>query len=128
MILNQYLKGRNFLTLIVILVFGYTLNAQDSPKESAYIDNKLVQIDSLINVGQYEQASKLITTTLNTFSFKRNSEEQLSFEYRNARNYYGQGNNEKAMEMFNKVAMEHPDSEEGKQALKFRKFLKEQKK
>jgi len=80
-------------------VFGYTLSAQDSPKESAYIDHKLEQIDSLIDVGQFDTASKLITNTLNTFSFKRNSEEQLSFEYRIARNYYEQGNNEKAMEM-----------------------------
>ncbi len=80
-------------------MFGYSLYAQDSPKESAYIDNKLQQIDSLIDVGQYDKASKLITNTLNTFSFRRNSEEQLSFEYRIARNYYKQANNEKALEI-----------------------------
>ena len=78
---------------------GFSLSAQDNPQESAYIDNKLQQIDSLIDVGQFETASKLISNTLNTFSFKRNSEEQLSFEYRKARNYYEQGNNEKALDI-----------------------------
>ena len=78
LILNQYLKGGKLFTLIALFVFGYTLNAQDSPQESAYIDNKLQQIDSLIDVGQYDKAGKLITNTLNTFSFKKNAHPVVS--------------------------------------------------
>jgi signal transduction histidine kinase len=74
------------------------LYAQERSQEAAYIDHKLSQIDSLIDVGQFDKANNLINTTLNTFSFKRNSEEQLSFEYRIAKNYYEQGNSEKALE------------------------------
>ena len=99
LILNQFLKRRVLIALIALFIIGHALNAQEGPKESAYIDNKLEQIDSLIDVGQYDKASKLITTTLNTFSFKKNSEEQLSFEYRIAMNSYKQANNEKAMEI-----------------------------
>ena len=74
------------------------IHAQEGTQEAAYIEHKLSQIDSLIDVGQYDKADNLINTTLNTFSFKRNSDEQLSFEFRIARNYYEQGNGEKAME------------------------------
>ena len=98
MILNQFLKCRIFTTLIILYLFGSSLHAQEGKQESAYIENKLSQIDSLIDTGQFDKASYLINNTLNTFSFKKNSEEQLSFDYRIAMNYYQQGNNEKAME------------------------------
>lgn len=98
MILNQFSKTKLFIFLIVAIVGGHLVNAQEGTQEAAYIEHKLSQIDSLIDVGQYDKAGNLINTTLNTFSFKRNSEEQLSFEYRIARSYYQQGNGEKAME------------------------------
>ena len=98
MILNQFLKTKLFLSLIIAIVCGNMLYAQERSQEAAYIDHKLSQIDSLIDVGQFDKANNLINTTLNTFSFKRNSEEQLSFEYRIAKNYYEQGNSEKALE------------------------------
>lgn len=83
----------------MLLLIGGNLYSQNSSKEKLYIKEKLVQIDSLINVGNYEKADNTIDNTLNTFSFKRNSEEQLSFEFRRAKNYYQQGISEKAMEI-----------------------------
>lgn len=68
-------------------------------QESVYIKNKLNQIDSLIKIGQYEKADKIIQNTLNTFSFNRNSEEQLAFEFRIAKKFYQQDNKEKALEI-----------------------------
>jgi two-component system NarL family sensor kinase len=98
LILSQFLKCRIIIALIILFLFGSSLHAQEGQQESAYIENKLRQIDSLIDIGQFDKASYLINNTLNTFSFKKNSEEQLSFDYRTAVNYYQQGNNEKAME------------------------------
>lgn len=83
---------------MVILLFTVPLQAQKDSQEETYINNKLIQIDSLIDVGQYEKASSLIDNTVNTFSFGKNSERQLAFDFRTARNFYYQGNKEKALE------------------------------
>ena len=71
--------------------------SQKISQEESYVKNKLTQIDSLIDAGQYEKANSLINNTLNTFSFRKNSEEQLAFDFRIARNLYYQGNKEKGL-------------------------------
>lgn len=84
---------------IALLLIGGKLYSQNSSNENIYIQEKLDQIDSLIQVGEYEKADYTIENTLNTFSFKKNSEEQLAFEFRKAKNYYQQGISEKAMDI-----------------------------
>ncbi len=86
------------MTLIIVLVAGGLSYAQDGKQEATYINNKLQQIDSLIDIGEYDKANYQINNTLNTFSFARNSDERLSFEFRIGRMYYQQGQKEKAMQ------------------------------
>jgi signal transduction histidine kinase len=74
--------------------------AQNGNQEAAYIEHKLKQIDSLLDAGSYKQVTEIINTTLNTFSFKKNSEEQLAFDFRKAKNLYLQGNKEKSLNEF----------------------------
>jgi len=88
-----------FLFLILFCIQVQYSYSQKGEKETVYLENKLKQIDSLIETNNPEKASSLINNTLNTFSFKRNSEEQISFEFRIAKNYYQQGNKEKATEL-----------------------------
>lgn len=99
MISSQFFHYRKLLTLIILLVSGSASYAQEGKQEKAYVDKKLYQIDSLIDGGEYVKANYLINNTLNTFSFSRNSEEKLSFDFRSGRMYYQQGNKEKAMEI-----------------------------
>ncbi len=96
---NSVLNGRRFISLVIFFVFGLHLCAQEGQQEAAYIQNKLNQVDSLINLGQFNSADNLIKNTLNTFSFKKNSEQQLAFDFRTAKNFYQQDNKEKAMEI-----------------------------
>ncbi len=96
---NYNLKHlRTFLAVFVFLISG-VLISQESSKEEAYIQNKLQQIDSLIRVGQFDKADALIKNTINTFSFTKNSEEQLAFDFRIASNYYYQNDKEKSLEL-----------------------------
>ncbi|MCA0930975.1 histidine kinase [Lutimonas saemankumensis] len=89
---------KNFLPIAILLIGG-ELYSQNSSKEEIYIQEKLAQIDSLIKIGEFEKADYTIENTLNTFSFAKNSEKQLAFEFRKAKNYYQQGISEKAMEI-----------------------------
>ena len=99
LILSQFLYCRKILSLVVLLVYGSGIYAQVGEKEKTYVSNKLYQIDSLIDEGEYDKADYLINNTLNTFSFSKNSEENLSFQFRIGRMYYQQGKKEKAMEL-----------------------------
>ena len=93
---NNYSR---ILFLIIFCIHGQNAFSQKGEKETVYLDNKLKQIDSLIEINEHDKATSLINNTLNTFSFRKNSEEQITFEFRIAKNYYQQGNNEKAMEL-----------------------------
>ena len=93
---NNYSR---ILFLIILCIHGQHSFAQKGENEASYITYKLRQIDSLIEISEYDKAESLIDNTLNTFSFRKNSEEQISFEFRIAKNYYQQGNKEKAMEL-----------------------------
>ena len=86
------------MTLIIVLVAGVLSYAQDGKQEATYINNKLQQVDSLIDIGEYDKANYHINNTLNTFSFARNSDDRLAFEFRIGRMYYQQGQKEKAMQ------------------------------
>ena len=93
---NNYSR---ILFLIILCIHGQHSFAQKGENEASYITYKLSQIDSLIEISEYDKAESLVDNTLNTFSFRKNSEEQISFEFRIAKNYYQQGNKEKAMEL-----------------------------
>jgi len=95
------LKHNNpkLLFLIVFFIQVQYSYSQRGEKEKVYLENKLEQIDSLIETSNFDEASSLINNTLNTFSFERNSEDQISFEFRIAKNYYQQGDKEKATEL-----------------------------
>ncbi len=95
----SFFKKRKFLFFLFI-IFCLSTQAQNSSNESAYIKDKLLQIDSLIKVRDYKNAKRLISNTKNTFSFRRNSEENLAFEFRSIQILYENGNKEKAVELF----------------------------
>lgn len=99
LISKLFLNSPRLGILIILLLICIPLYSQKGAKEEAYIENKLTQVDSLIAAGQFEKASNLIENTLNTFSFKPSSEEQLAFDFRKAKNYYQQNNSEKATEL-----------------------------
>ncbi len=87
----------------VFLLFFFlcipTSNAQiDNQKERTYLNLKLSQIDSLIDLGQFEKANGIIRNTQNTFSFKKDLEGKLEFEFRKARILYEKGESEAAIE------------------------------
>ncbi len=96
---NFSLKHLRIFLLSCAFLFSGVLLSQEISKEEAYIQNKLEQIDSLINVGQYDKADALIKNTVNTFSFRKNSEQQLAFDFRIASNYFYKNEREKALEL-----------------------------
>ena len=81
------------------MILGFKIQAQNKTKRDIYIQNKLIKIDSLIRVNQYEKALTLINNTQNTFSFKSNSKQKLNFEYRYALILNETGEQERALEM-----------------------------
>jgi signal transduction histidine kinase len=89
-----------FLILFLFSFFCFSeAKAQgEKEKEKAYIQNKLIQIDSLIDGEDYDRAQDIINTTQNTFTFKRDLESRLEFEFRSARIMYEKGDSEAAIE------------------------------
>ena len=89
-----------FLFIFLFSCFCFsTANAQgENKKEKAYIHNKLIQVDSLIADGEYDKAQGIINTTQNTFSFKKDLESRLEFEFRSAQIMYEKGDSEAAIE------------------------------
>ena len=88
---------------LIIFLFSFlcfsSANAQgENKKEKAYIHHKLVQIDSLIAAGEFDKAQSLINTTQNTFSFERDLETRLEFEFRTAEIMYERGDSKAATE------------------------------
>jgi signal transduction histidine kinase len=67
-------------------------------KERIYIDHKLSQIDSLIESEEFDKAQNIIDNTQNTFSFKKDLERRLEFEFRKAQIMYEKGESETAIE------------------------------
>ncbi len=96
---NFSLKHLRIVILIGFFLISGVLKSQEKSKEEAYIQNKLLQIDSLIVAGYYDKADALIKNTTNTFSFRKNSENQLAFDFRVASNYFYQNEREKALEL-----------------------------
>ena len=89
---------KNFLFPFFFFLVLVSLQAQDRNNRSTYIKNKLHKIDSLILESQFEKAESLINNTRNTFNLKKNSEEELAFDFRSAKILYEKGNKEKALE------------------------------
>jgi len=98
-ILLQKFLSSNISLFVFLMLFAHALYAQEDGNESAYINAKIVQIDSLIQLNQFEKADFLIDNTLNTFSFRKNQEERIALEFRAAQIEYGQGNSEKALQI-----------------------------
>lgn len=87
------------LTLLFSFLCSVSANAQTrNEKETIYIDHKLAQIDSLIETGELDRALNIIDNTQNTFSFKKDLERKLEFEFRAAQIMYERGESEAAIE------------------------------
>ena len=99
LIVNLFLKPKCQMAFLFLIFLSGPLLGQEKTQEVIYIENKLRQVDSLIDLGQFERADNIIQNTQNTFSFGKNSEEQLSFDFRMAKSYYQQKNPEKATEI-----------------------------
>jgi len=89
---------KNFLFPFFFFLVLVSLQAQDRNNRTTYLKNKLHKIDSLIIESQFDKAESLINNTRNTFNLKKNSEEELAFDYRSAEILYEKGNKEKALE------------------------------
>ena len=94
---KRILFERKAYVLIVLLILGNIAFAQEGEKESHYLKNKLSQIDSLIQIKEFEKANYLIENTLNTFAFKNNLEDKLTFELKSAQILYERGDAEGAI-------------------------------
>ncbi|MGB5242365.1 MAG: tetratricopeptide repeat protein, partial [Lutimonas sp.] len=64
-----------------------------------YIDKKLVVIDSLIEIGQYDTALSTISNLENTFSFRNNEIKKYEVDFRYAQVLYLSNKEEKAVEL-----------------------------
>ena len=99
---KRRLKALPFVVLILCVssfLYPSAAEAQNrNEKEKAYIGHKLSQIDSLILNQQYDKAQSIIDNTQNTFSFKKDLESRLEFEFRTARIMYERGDSEAAIE------------------------------
>ena len=95
----SFFNKSNFL-LYIFLIYGFSLFAQEKSNRSAYINDKLDKIDSLIKIKEYDKANKLIANTKNTFSFRQNNEEKLALEFRSAQILYDQGKDEVALKLY----------------------------
>ena len=99
---KRRLKFLPFVVVILCLhsfLYPSAAEAQNrNEKEKAYIQHKLSQIDSLILYGQYDKAQSIIDNTQNTFSFKKDLESRLEFEFRTAKAMYERGDSEAAIE------------------------------
>lgn len=99
MLISHLFLRQTVFIIIYFLIIGSSLHAQSREQEDAYLEKKNQQIDSLINVGEFEKANYLIRNTLNTFSFRNKSEERKALEFRSIKILYAQGNKEKALEL-----------------------------
>ena len=100
MISNTFTNNLNTSIFIVLLFFGISTYAQKYDNQEIYISNKLIQIDSLIKVKEFDKAKVLIKNTQDTFSFRNDIEDKLAFDFRNAQILYEQGKEEEALKEF----------------------------
>ena len=87
-----------FLLFFFLCPTTKSIAQSDNQKEKAYLNLKLNQIDSLIDLSLFEKANNIIRNTQNTFSFKKDLEGKLEFEFRKARILYEKGESEAAIE------------------------------
>ncbi|MGB5384558.1 MAG: hypothetical protein WBN19_11930, partial [Lutimonas sp.] len=71
--------------LFVLLFIGqFQTFAQEDSASIRYIDKKLVVIDSLIEIGQYDTALSTISNLENTISFRNNEIKKYEVDFRYA--------------------------------------------
>ena len=97
LVLDFFLYNKKRFSFFFFLIIGLSTSAQDQNSQSAYINNKLRKIDSLIRVKDFEKAENLIKTTQDAFSLSINSKDKFEFEYRNAQILYEKGKEEEAL-------------------------------
>ncbi len=95
-----YLYKIKLFSFFVVMLLGFSSYAQSQTRQNNYIDNKLVKIDSLIKLKQYDKAVILIKNTQDTFFFKSYDEKKLALDYRYALVLYQSGEQEEALEKF----------------------------
>ena len=74
------LRATHVASIIFLFFFLCTISSiaqNDNQKEKAYLNLKRSQVDSLIDLGQFDKAENIIRNTQNTFSFKRDLEGKL---------------------------------------------------
>ena len=98
--LNLSLFRKKTYIFFMFVFFSLLLNAQHNTNQSAYIQDKLQKIDSLISAKEFDEAVKIIDNTKNIFSFRNSSEEKLDLEFRSIQILYEKGEKEKALELF----------------------------
>ena len=90
-------KNRFLFSFVVFLLFSIYSIAQNQNNQTTYISQKLVKIDSLITIKEFDKAEELINNTKNTFAFNSNSEEQLSLDFRSSQILFEKGYEEEAL-------------------------------
>ena len=86
--------------LFVLLFIGqFQTFAQEDSASIRYIDKKLVVIDSLIEIGQYDTALSTISNLENTFSFRNNEIKKYEVDFRYAQVLYLSNKEEKAVDL-----------------------------
>ncbi len=86
--------------LFVLLFIGqFQTFAQEESASIRYIDKKLMVIDSLIEVGEYDNALSTISNLENTFSFRNNEIKKYEVDFRYAQVLYLSNREEKAVEL-----------------------------
>ncbi|MCK4562928.1 MAG: hypothetical protein KAT78_08485, partial [Flavobacteriaceae bacterium] len=81
MISKTFISNLKELFFIILMIFGMTIYAQKQNNQDTYINNKLLQIDSLIKGRQFDKAKVLIKNTQRTFSFRNDIEDKLAFDF-----------------------------------------------
>ncbi len=93
------IKKRSY-PFFLFLILSLSVNAQDNKNQFAYIKDKLLRIDSLIERKEYKKAKELIDNTKNTFLWRANSSDQLAFDFRESQILFDKGKEEDALKLF----------------------------
>ncbi|MFD1316749.1 tetratricopeptide repeat-containing sensor histidine kinase [Namhaeicola litoreus] len=84
---------------VSIFIFQLQIFAQEESASVRYIDKKLIVIDSLIEIGQYDRALSTISNLENTFSFRNSEVKKYEVDFRYAQVLYLSNKEEKAVEL-----------------------------
>ena len=89
----------NRILFVLLFICQFQIFAQEESASIRYIDKKLIVIDSLIEIGQYDTALSTISNLENTFSFRNNEIKKYEVDFRYAQVLYLSNKEEKAVEL-----------------------------